>query len=295
MAGAGSCGVMAVASWDVLAEREYRDGARPGGVAADSGVLAGRGTAAQAHRVSSGTRGAAVLMRAWLVAGAALAACEGEPASADDAGAKVERPRAGETAGDDGDGDGLCDTTETEFSTEPRAWDTDGDGISDLIEVAHGLGERDPLSPPAERVIVLGGRAGSTVEFEVRVTVTGDGAGQMGAFEREPAVYDDARSAGDYFGGAVALSAEPNENVRGIDPDAEKFSSVTGTTRLAFSLRFVTPVEREAPKCVRGYPFRYTVRSSLGDELNTAPYLLVVVPEDSSFTDGPWCGLEPCL
>ena len=43
------------------------------------------------------------------------------------------------------------------------------------------------------------------------------------------------------------------------------------------------------------YPFGYTITSSRGDVSNLTRYLLVVVPERTSFDRGPWCGLDPCL
>lgn len=211
-------------------------------------------------------------------------------------------PTRSETGGEtharstpDGDADGLCDVTEEDLGTDATAPDSDGDGISDLVEVAYDLDAIDPAIPASERAAILAGRRGATVDFAVRVTVTGAGDGLAGSFEDDAAIYDDDDTAGDYFRGAYAVSAEPQENVRGgIDRGSEKFSSVTGETRLGFSVRFEYPAQ-DAPSCVRAYPFGYTVTSSHGDVSNLARYLLVVVPPTATFEDGPWCGLEPCL
>ena len=46
----------------------------------------------------------------------------------------------------DSDGDGLCDTTEDEFGTDPERRDSDGDGMPDLIELGNGFDATDPSS-----------------------------------------------------------------------------------------------------------------------------------------------------
>lgn len=229
----------------------------------------------------------------FVMLAASLAACGDQAATP--SGSRRDRPVPPPHTDDaDADADGVCDPTEENLGTDPKSADTDADAIADLVEIAYDLGELDPSSPPPERVAVLAGRRGASIAFPVRVTVRGDGDGQTGTFQADLAVYGDHRDAETFFAGALAVSAEPHENVRGIDYGAEKFTSVVGETRLAFSLRFEQPVE-EIPSCVRGYPFRYTIKSSSGEESNLASYLLVVVPDGTTFDRGPWCALDPCL
>lgn len=222
------------------------------------------------------------------------AACGDESATMSDPPRRVPPAPSAHTGDEDTDADGVCDATEEELGTDAKVADTDEDGIADLVEIAYDLGELDASRPASERVAVLDGRPGASIEFQVRATVHGDGDGESGTFEVEPAVYDDDRDAGTFFTGALAVSAEPHENVRGIDYGAEKFASVLGETRLAFSLRFEQPIE-EIPPCVRGYPFSYTITSTRGDVTNVDRYLLVVVPDGTTFDGGPWCGVDPCF
>jgi hypothetical protein len=252
------------------------------------GLLAAGTSGAQIGRVTSGASG--VL---WMMLLAGVLAC-GDGGTTAATGAKPDPSLPPEATGDDRDGDGLCNGTEAHVGTDPDAADSDGDAITDLVEAGHDIGALDPTEPSSERVAILDGRRGARIDFAVRATVSGDGDGQTGAFEAERALYDDDRDAEVYFSGAVADSADPRENVRGIDYGAEKFTSVEGETRLAFTLRFEMPAD-ETLTCVRAYPFRYTITSTRGDVANEDPYLLVVVPEDGTYEQGPWCGLAPCL
>lgn len=238
------------------------------------------------------TRCASGVLFVMLAVGSA--ACGDEAATISDP-PKPARPVPPADTGDaDTDADGVCNATEEDFGTDASSGDSDADGISDLVEIAYDLGELDASRPAPERLAILAGRPGASIEFPVRATVRGDGDGQLGTFEVEPAVYDDRRDAETFFTGALAVSAEPHENVRGIDYGAEKFTSVLGETRLAFSLRFEQPIEEIEP-CVRGYPFRYTITSTRGDVTNVERYLLVVVPDRTTFKNGPWCGVDPCF
>lgn len=194
----------------------------------------------------------------------------------------------------DTDADGLCDATEKEVATNLSDTDTDGDGPSDLVELAYGFGPLDVANPAPEQVAVLGGRVGASIDFPVRVTVIGSGEAQAGTFEVGPTVYEDGLTADAFFQAAAAVSGEPLENVRGIDYASERFISVLGETRLAFSLRFQHPAEA-SPGCIRAYPFHYVVKSSRGETNNLRQYVLVVIPDGTNYDGGPWCGLESCL
>jgi hypothetical protein len=86
---------------------------------------------------------------------------------APDASARVDRLVAAEpSATADTDGDGLCDRTEQDFRTDPRAPDTDGDGLLDAFEVSAGtnpLAIRSPLASDRVR-FVEGDDALATIE-----------------------------------------------------------------------------------------------------------------------------------
>ena len=226
-----------------------------------------------------------------LVAGAVLG-CGSAPKVASKPSAKPD-PRVMSSASDV-DADGLCDASESEVGSDKHAADTDGDTLTDLVEVAYAFDVLDATDPPAERLVFLQGRAGASIDFAVRATVTGMGDEQTGTFEADPTPYDDQATAEEFFLGATAVSAEPRENVRGIDSASERFVSVLGETRLGFSLRFQHP-GGDIASCIRAYPFRYAIKSSRGELGHLERYLLVVIPPAASLESGPWCGLDPCL
>jgi hypothetical protein len=194
----------------------------------------------------------------------------------------------------DRDGDGLCDDTERDAETDPAQSDTDGDGLSDLAEAGNHFDPRDATSPAAERLAVLEGVPGAVLRFAVRATVSGDGQGLTGFFEAVPSAYDLAGSAADYFAGAVAVSADPGDNVRGFEPDSERFGVVVGETRLGFDLRFTYP-DPDPQACAAAYPFRYSLKSDGGEAISQRLYLLLVEPPRDGASAREFCVPNHCF
>jgi hypothetical protein len=211
------------------------------------------------------------------------------------------QPAAGEGAGDvpgvhydDRDGDGLCDVTEEIAGTDPDDPDTDDDTLPDVLEVAYDFGPTDPNRPAEDQVGYLEAEPGSTLDFGLRTTVDGDGQGHTGLFRAQASLYDRETTAETFFRGSVAVSADPSDNVRGVEADASRFGSVLGSTRLAFSLRFEVPSDYEADDCARAYPFRYELKADDGESRAERQYLLVVAPAGSDRADQAWCELRGC-
>lgn len=240
-------------------------------------------------------------MRSWLLVAVLLSAC----GAADDAPAQPAQGDPGDVLGagegsagspatlDDPDGDGLCSTTERHVGTDPQTADTDGDGLPDLIESVYELDPLDGELPGAARLALLPAEPGATLDYEVRLTVRGSGQWHTGGFIADGTTYDDGLDAYEFYEGGFASAADPADNVRGIDREAETFSSVVGETRLSFMLHFQHPLE--TLDCVRAYPFRYIVRAAAGDVLAEERYLLVTVPPGASVSSGPWCTFDLCL
>jgi hypothetical protein len=216
----------------------------------------------------------AALLGAWLLAVGCGSAAPEEPALR-------EPPEldAGPAFDLDADDDGLCDVFESDFGADPMRADTDGDGLPDLVEIANTFDPTGPDSPAADQVGLLQARRGATLEMSVRTTVDGDGQGLTGFFEPvSSTLWPQPGSVRDYFVSAVAVSADPTDNVRRIDFDSERFDLVQGQTRLGFSVLFEYPDEASVD-CARGYPFRYRIKDDAGENVAQRVYLLVVAPE----------------
>jgi len=193
----------------------------------------------------------------------------------------------------DSDGDGLCDVTEEELGTDPGREDSDDDGFPDLIELLAGT-TFDTGRPNTSDLVFLSQSRGAQVDQEVRVTVEGGGEGHSGAFDALESPYPGA-DASDFYVGAVAVSAQPPDHVRGVEPDAQRFATVTGDTRLSFSLSFrhnedVAP----HPDCQRAYPFAYRVKAEGVHERAQVSMLLVVSP-DGLPAGAPYCLPADCI
>lgn len=193
----------------------------------------------------------------------------------------------------DADADGLCDVTEQNLGSDPEMADTDGDGFPDVIEYYFGsiLDTSGPL--PAD-LVFLTASPGARVDREIRVTVDGEGEGHSGAFDALPSPYPDA-SAADFYAGALAVSAQPPDHVRGIEADAQRFGTVQGSTRLSFNLSFQYNGDIEPqPDCSAGYPFVYRVKAEgLGQAAQV--YMLLVVAPPGLPADAGYCIPSSCI
>jgi len=193
--------------------------------------------------------------------------------------------------GDD-DNDGLCNENEMNRATDPLDPDTDGDGYSDFVEVAHGYNPLIAAIPADEEVFQLLQEPGALVRAPHALVIRGAGEDYVGAFESLAADDADGLLADDFWGGSIALFANPPENVAVVEEEAERFRGVVGRTELNFETTFeFDPATFES--CLRAYPFRYQVKRSDGTVLAAERYLLVVVPPINT---GEWCTPAlPCL
>lgn len=231
----------------------------------------------------------AAVVGAWLLAAGCGSATPREP--------ELRPPPeldAGPAFDLDADDDGLCDIFESDFGADPTRADTDGDGLPDLVEVANTFDPTGPDSPAVDQVGFLQARRGATLEMSVRTTVDGDGQGLTGFFEPvSSTLWPQPGSVRDYFVSAVAVSADPTDNVRRIDYDSERFDLVEGPTRLGFSLLFEYPHELGVD-CARAYPFRYRIKDDAGENVAQRVYLLIVAPEAAG-SDIEYCLPPDCL
>jgi len=197
--------------------------------------------------------------------------------------------------GEDTDRDGVCDRYEDTLGSDPLRGDTDRDGLPDFSEIIGGFNLTDPTTPAPDQVAYILGSTGATLDFPLRVTLEGSGQGYSGEFRvRSDALDPRGYTAKDFFEGAIAISGEPPDNVRGVQSESERFMSVMGKTRLSFQLHFRVRTE-ELPRCAIAYPFEYRMKADDGRFATARDYVLVVVPESSNGERRSFCVPEVCL
>ena len=191
---------------------------------------------------------------------------------------------------EDSDRDGLCDATEVEAGTDPKLPDSDGDGLPDGLEHVLGFSPLDDTSPAAEQRI----QTSPTTTVVVRFTVDGMGETFQGIFlpvSNPFASQDDAAS---LLSSARALEALPPDNVRNMLADAQRFETVTGTTRLSFELTF--DLSTQTPEvCTLAYPFTYGISQVGGSLVDQREYLLIVPGKTSSGGATGFCQAANCI
>lgn len=200
----------------------------------------------------------------------------------------------------DRDGDGLCDVTEAQLGSDPTVPDTDGDRVPDLFESMIGTAPDDPTAPDAAQLVYLGTAADDRAQLEVRFTVQGAGEGHAGAFQATGSPYRDV-DASAFFASASALSAQPPDHVRDVQPAAERFGTVIGETRLSFELDFLAATdEPDHPDCARGYPARYALKADGQPVQQRQMLLLITLPDGRGAQDVrsgelPFCFPADCF
>ena len=175
----------------------------------------------------------------------------------------------------DTDQDGLCDVTEAELGTDPNKVDSDDDGIPDVVEIISGYDSSDATSPGIDQIGRLIALPGQTLDYEVRATFNGVGQGATGLFSALSSLNPRGLRADHFYVAGQAVSAEPPDNVRGIQPGQERFNSVLGHTRLVFNLRFAYGGD-PPPDCTAALPFDYSIKSDSGGYGGSRTYLLIV-------------------
>jgi hypothetical protein len=195
---------------------------------------------------------------------------------------------------DDRDQDGLCDSTEERIRTNPDVLDTDADGFPDMVEVVAGYNPSDPSTPGLDQLGYLVAQPGRTLDLELRSTIDGNGQGATGQFMARNAFDAHAFRASDFFVSALAIGAEPPDNVRGISAGEERFASVLGKTRLSFRLHFEFTSDLTL-HCVAALPFVYSIKSDTGGYMGSRDYLLIVPPNDSAFEPEDFCRPVACF
>jgi Bacterial TSP3 repeat len=195
----------------------------------------------------------------------------------------------------DRDGDGLCDKSEADLGTDPDAADTDHDGFPDALEVLAGFNPTDASSPSADQLAYLAAEPGQTLALDVRTTIDGNGEGATGQFVASNAFDRQGLRASDFFVDGSAVSAEPPENVRGIQANDERFQTVLGKTRLSFQLRFAFADDHHDFTCAAGLPFDYAVKGDVGSYLGAGSYLLVVTRKNPVLDQADFCRPVACI
>lgn len=234
--------------------------------------------------------------RSFLVSLLALLACACAPRYPTDADFAADGGGAADAAaGDDRDGDGVCDATERDVGSNPDERDTDGDLFPDALELVNAFDPRDPSSPGIDQVAFMAASKGNGVELSLRATVEGQGETYSGVLTSYPSLDAEDRVADDFLAAVRAESAEPPENVRVVDAEAARFEAVLGKTRLSFRVRFEYQGSEDFP-CAQGYSFTYATKSDQGRIESTRDYMLVITPKDQAGRDvDAFCLPAACL
>ncbi len=190
----------------------------------------------------------------------------------------------------DSDGDGLCDTTELFYQSDPFLPDTDGDGFGDFAEVQNASDPLSVSSPDRRRVYYLSEEPTGMTTVPVAFSVRGIGETFTGELVRAPQrIVDDGTTATSFYAGSRAVDAIPIDNLRGGIVDTS-FRGVIGRTRLAYEIYFRQ--SRPARGCLAGYPFQYVTKTGEGTYRGSLSGWLVIAPRgiEVGSPGATWCG-----
>jgi hypothetical protein len=193
-----------------------------------------------------------------------------------------------DAAGLDSDEDGLCDGTEVARGSDPLVPDTDGDGFPDYYEFVLGYDAALPASPDRTIVVTLRENPESEASIPIEADVRGRGEDFHGAFEGLYARDLGGVTASDFYVDADAVAAQPMDNVGEIVAEAETFRGVVGSTRLHFEV-FIAWGDNVERRCIRAFPFRYSVKRSDGRFVASPRFLVLVLPPAATLATGEWC------
>lgn len=192
---------------------------------------------------------------------------------------------------DDYDGDGLCNQTESERGTDPLRPDSDGDGIPDGPEVILGFDPTTAESPGRERTQLLRESTAGTLDVLIERDLFAEGQDLLASFSATPVADDADQDANTFFRGASAAFASPTANYSSIDDQTVR--GVTGRLLVGYDLRFEFG-DALVRDCVRGYPYRYTVKRSDAVIVGVETRLLVLIPPGENLTGAEWCVRPTC-
>lgn len=180
----------------------------------------------------------------------------------------------------DTDNDGLCDSFETFYGTNPKSQDTDQDSVVDGLEVFLAFDPNEASSPASFQRVLLEARSDSAASVEIESVLTGSGENYTAFTTALAPQFNTTTTATDFLLGTRALSATPAGNVGAIDGDAGRFRGVSGQTALLSEVSFAfgenTPVD-----CILDVPFEFAIKGPGGAALsaNNVAGVIVVVPD----------------
>jgi hypothetical protein len=205
-------------------------------------------------------------------------------------------PDAGPYSADyaDRDHDGLCDASEAQLGSNPAQLDTDGDGFPDALEALAGTDLQDPNDPSLDHVAYFDAGA-SALDVNVAITATGRGQTVAGRFLSRNAADPQGRRASDFYQSLLAVSAEPPDNVRDIEPAGGRFGSLLDRARLLYKLHFTKALTDQPLSCAAGLPFDFMVEDETGQLLAREHYLLVVTGAGTKLKAEQFCRPVACI
>ncbi len=195
---------------------------------------------------------------------------------------------AGPIPGVDSDGDALCDITEAGIGSDPNDVDSDDDSFPDDVEWRANYDATAPAEPARDHVIYI--RETATEPLSTTIVVPVRGAGQVfqGYVSASGSLRESELIVTDFLAQGFALDAYPRANVLNIDSEAARFIGVEGRTQLVFSIAFQNGTN-PLRDCIRAFPFRFNVKTDVGNIVWSDAYLLVVVPDPASAHASEWC------
>jgi hypothetical protein len=180
----------------------------------------------------------------------------------------------------DTDMDGLCDSFETFYGTNPKSQDTDQDRIVDGLEVLLAFDPNEASSPASFQRVLLEARADSFASVEIESLLTGSGENYTAFTTASLLRFNTESTAADFLVGTRALSATPAGNVGAIEGDAGRFRGVSGQTALLSEVTFAFG-ENAPSDCILDVPFQFGIKGPGGAALaaNNVTGVIVVVPD----------------
>lgn len=158
--------------------------------------------------------------------------------------------RGSEAGRPDHDGDGLCDTTESVYGTDPDSPDTDADGLLDSFEIDAFTSPLSAAEPRSDARVTLREEPGSRTQTFLAFAYRGVGESLTGVM-LDRASGPDGRNASELAAAFDALTADPRAAV--ADLIGPRFTSVDGLVRLRWIITLAWPSAAPPIGCRRAY------------------------------------------